>query len=72
MNTSKTTAKTTAKTAAAELALFEAIAREHLFVETLKEQKSDRLDFHDVSVVGLQRALRAAFEAGRQAGSSAA
>lgn len=45
--------------------LFTAIASKHFGVETLKEQKSDRLDFHDVSVIGMQRALEAAYEAGK-------
>lgn len=47
--------------------LFTAIASKHFGVETLKEQKSDRLDFHDVSIIGMQRALEAAFEAGKTA-----
>jgi len=45
-----------------------AIAREHFFVETLEERKSDSLDFHEVSVWGIQSALEAAFELGRQEG----
>ncbi len=44
--------------------IFTAIAREHLFIETLKERKSDRLDFHEVSVWGVQDALLAAYQAG--------
>lgn len=52
--------------------LFEQIAREHLGIETLAEQKRDHLDFHDVGVNGLQRALQAAFDAGRQAEKAAA
>jgi len=36
--------------------LFTAIARKHLFIETLETQNSDRLDFHDVSVRGVQSA----------------
>jgi hypothetical protein len=46
--------------------LFEQIASEHLFIETLEVRNSDRLDFHVVSVWGATAALRAAFEAGRQ------
>ncbi|PQA82728.1 hypothetical protein C5F52_14205 [Limnohabitans sp. TS-CS-82] len=49
-------------------ALFEQIARQHLGVATLTERHSDRLDFHDVSVLGIRRALQAAFEAGQQHG----
>ena len=45
----------------------EQIAKEHLFIETLETQNSDRLDFHDVSVWGVKAALQAAFEAGRKA-----
>jgi hypothetical protein len=45
----------------------EQIAKEHLFIETLETQNSDRLDFHDVSVWGVKAALEAAFEAGRKA-----
>lgn len=46
------------------LALFERIAREHLGIETLKERGRDALDFHDVGVASLTRALAAAYEAG--------
>lgn len=49
-----------------QLRLFQQIASEHLFMETLEVRKSDRLDFHVVSVWGVTAALRAAFEAGRQ------
>ena len=41
----------------------EQIAKQHLFIETLETQNSDRLDFHDVSVWGVKAALEAAFEA---------
>jgi hypothetical protein len=44
--------------------LFTDIAREHLGIETLEERKSDRLDFHNVSVWGVERALSAAYQAG--------
>ncbi len=47
--------------------LLEQIAKEHLFIETLETQHSDRLDFHDVSVWGVKAALQAAYEAGRKA-----
>ena len=49
-------------------ALFEEIAKEHFFVETLETRGLDRLDFHDVSVACIKSALEAAFEAGRAAG----
>jgi len=44
--------------------LLEKIALDHLFIETLETQMSDRLDFHEVSVWGVKSALEAAFEAG--------
>ncbi len=43
------------------------IARTFLGIETLKAQGLDRLDFHDLGVVGIDQALSAAFEAGRKA-----
>lgn len=46
--------------------LLEKIALDHLFVDTLQTRHSDRLDFHEVSVWGIQSALQAAFEAGQQ------
>jgi hypothetical protein len=50
--------------------LFEQIALEHLFVETLESRNMDSLDFHDVSVRGIKSALQAAFDAGKQAAST--
>ncbi|MGZ2749936.1 DUF6900 domain-containing protein [Burkholderia stagnalis] len=47
-------------------ALLETIAREYLLIETLTEQKSDRLDFHSVAVWNVRDALTAAYEAGRK------
>lgn len=44
---------------------FEKIAQKHLFIDTLKTQHSDSLDFHDVSVWGVEAALKAAYELGR-------
>jgi len=44
--------------------LVEEIARTVLDIPTLRERKSDSLDFHEVSVWGLKRALAAAYEAG--------
>lgn len=49
--------------------LLEKIARDHLFIQTLETQMSDRLDFHEVSVWGIKNALQAAFEAGQAAAS---
>ena len=46
----------------------EAIAKEHLFMETLETRNSDGLDFHDVSVWGVKKALELAFELGRAEG----
>lgn len=40
------------------------IAVKHLQIPTLTERHSDRLDFHSVSVWGVQAALQAAFDAG--------
>jgi hypothetical protein len=71
MRTSSTTAKdhqmkhTTNQKAIDKL--FEQIALEHLFIETLETRNMDSLDFHDVSVRGIKSALQAAFDAGRQA-----
>jgi hypothetical protein len=47
--------------------LLEHIAQQHLFIDTLETQSSDRLDFHDVSVWGVKAALQAAYEAGLKA-----
>ena len=47
--------------------LFESIALDHLFIETLQTRHRDSLDFHDVSVWGVKSALQAAFDAGLQA-----
>ncbi len=62
---------TTANAITAPSSLFEEIALKHFFVQTLKTQNSDRLDFHDVSVWAIESALKAAFEAGVQAGAQA-
>jgi hypothetical protein len=40
------------------------IAKKHLSIDTLDSRKSDRLDFHDLAVWGIQQALEAAFQAG--------
>ncbi len=44
------------------------IAKEHLFIQTLETQHSDRLDFHDVAVWAIKSALEAAYAAGIEAG----
>jgi len=46
--------------------VLEQIAQTKLDIPTLRERKSDGLDFHEVSVWGLKRALAAAYEAGRE------
>ncbi len=43
------------------------IAARHLDIESLVPQGSDSLDFHDLSVETVKRALEAAYEAGRAA-----
>jgi Family of unknown function (DUF6900) len=49
----------------------EAIARRHLQMVTLETRNSDSLDFHDLSVWQLRRALAAAYNAGFEAGKKA-
>jgi hypothetical protein len=44
-----------------------AIAREHLFIPTLETRRADSLDFHDVAVWQVEAALKAAFDAGKNA-----
>lgn len=46
------------------LAAFAGIAKRRLHIETLEERGSDRLDFHDVGVVGLRKALADAYNLG--------
>ncbi|OSM07671.1 DUF3489 domain-containing protein [Magnetofaba australis] len=53
------------------MALFEQIALDHLFIDTLETRKSDSLDFHSVSVWGVKSALEAAYQAGQKAGNKA-
>ena len=48
------------------------IASKHLWIETLAERKRDGLDFHEVSVVAVRKALQAAYEAGLNAVRTAA
>jgi hypothetical protein len=49
----------------------EAIAKEYLLIQTLEERGSDSLDFHDLSVIGVRRALLAAYNAGLEAAKKA-
>lgn len=51
-------------------ALLTTVAARHLGIETLDEQKSDSLDFHDVAVWSLRNALAAAYQAGAASGSA--
>ncbi|WP_428548460.1 DUF6900 domain-containing protein [Profundibacter sp.] len=51
--------------------LLASIAQKPLFIETLEERKSDSLDFHEVSVWGIQAALEAAYAAGLAAAQEA-
>ena len=48
------------------------IARDHLFIATLWPQGRDFLDFHEVGVVSVAAALKAAYDAGFEAGVKAA
>jgi len=41
------------------------IARDVLGIETLESRKSDDLDFHDLAVWSIEKALQAAYEAGQ-------
>ena len=43
----------------------EKIAREILDLETLETRKSDSLDFHDMAVWEIRKALEAAYHAGQ-------
>jgi hypothetical protein len=47
-------------------ALFEKIAKEHLFVGTLEARNRDDLDFPACNVRGIKKALQAAYEAGQK------
>lgn len=46
------------------LAAFAEIAKRRLHIDTLEERGSDGLDFHDVGVVGLRKALTDAYNLG--------
>nr|CRH06587.1 Conserved protein of unknown function [Candidatus Magnetococcus massalia] len=47
--------------------IFNGIALDHLFIDTLEIRNSDSLDFHNVSVWGVKSALEAAYQAGVKA-----
>ena len=51
--------------------VFERIANEHLYIETLETQHRDRLDFHEVAVWGIKCALAAAYAEGLAEGKKA-
>lgn len=55
-----------AESEAGRRTLFEAIAKQQLRIPTLAHRKSDRLDFHTVSVWSVQAALEAAYAAGHR------
>ena len=42
------------------------IARKDLDLETLETRNHDRLDFHDLAIWQVKKALEAAYEAGRR------
>lgn len=44
----------------------ENIAKDCLGIETLKQRWSDELDFHEVSVWGVEEALKRAYELGQK------
>lgn len=46
-------------------ALLTAITQEERLIETLETRRSDNLDFHDVSVWGIKRALERAYQVGQ-------
>lgn len=45
------------------------IAKKELWIETLEARNSDRLDFYEVSVWSIKKALEQAYEAGRKSNS---
>ena len=46
--------------------IVEGIAKVEMRIPTLRERQSDRLDFHEVGVSDLRRALLAAYEVGHR------
>jgi len=63
----KTPLTAIAKANAKANATIEKIAREVLDLETLETRKMDSLDFHDLAVWEIRKALEAAYNAGRDA-----
>jgi len=59
-------AETAKHTQAYKDATIQNIARDLLGLETLEERRRDSLDFHELAVWQIRKALEAAFEAGRQ------
>lgn len=51
--------------------LIASIAKEQLSIKTLEARNSDCLDFHEVSIWQVRRALEAAYRAGFDAGQKA-
>lgn len=50
--------------------LLEKIAKDNIGLETLETRRSDDLDFHDVAVWSIKKALQDAFIAGMTVGNS--
>ena len=50
--------------------LLEKIAKDNIGLETLKTRNSDDLDFHDVAVWSIKKALQDAFIAGMTVGNT--
>jgi len=48
--------------------LLEKIAKEEIGIETLETRNSDSLDFHDVAVWEIKKALELAYELGKAEG----
>ena len=63
----KTPLTAIAKANAKANATIEKITREVLDLETLETRKMDSLDFHDLAVWEIRKALEAAYNAGRDA-----
>ena len=61
----RTKKKATKKTNARLEREFLRIAKECFFVETLEERKRDSLDFHNVSVWGISKAMEQAYNLGK-------
>jgi len=62
-----TSRKNNTKSASQKEEAIKAIAASILHLETLEERRSDRLDFHELSIWSIRDALDAAYEAGRKA-----